>query len=111
MKGPFVEGNAYAVGARVTYSCKDKRSFKLEGASSITCEKDGMWSDVVPRCKPVYFPEKDNSFGRKGESGMNDDTWWSRQMRGYDHARNRGHFDDQGLNGATGINFVEAEIH
>ena len=131
-------GVEYKVGARVSFSCKDEKWHKLEGASSITCEKDGMWSDVVPHCAPLYDTAKDNSpvqhrcrtpiyfscsscdrfvwnstcrYGRDGESGMKDDTWWAQQMRGYDEHKKHGHLDHQGLNGASGINFVEAEIH
>ena len=94
----------------VGFSCTDPKWHTLEGAHSITCQSDGMWSDIVPKCKPIYETNRDNSYGRNGESGMKDDTWWSEQMRGYASARKAGHFDNQGLDGTTGINFNKNEM-
>ena len=94
----------------VSFSCNDPKWHKLTGARSVVCQQDGMWSDVVPFCKPLYDTARDNTYGRNGASGMKDDTWWSNQMRGYESHRRNGHFDNQGLNGVTGINFVENEM-
>ncbi|XP_078610838.1 P-selectin-like [Branchiostoma floridae x Branchiostoma japonicum] len=43
-------GSAYSYPTQVTVTCNS--GYQLNGASSVTCQADGTWSDPVPTCTP-----------------------------------------------------------
>ena len=45
-------GNEYSYGSNVSFVCYN--GFKLNGQSSIFCEKNGEWSDDTPNCRVIY---------------------------------------------------------
>ncbi|KAL9989300.1 hypothetical protein ACROYT_G003834 [Oculina patagonica] len=42
-------GDDFAIGSTVSFSCNE--GYELDGASKLTCQPDGLWSDIVPLCK------------------------------------------------------------
>lgn len=42
-------GNTYRIGALVKYRCE--RGYKVIGESLSTCEDNGQWSGVTPKCQ------------------------------------------------------------
>ena len=42
-------GNVCRIGKNVTFSCDS--GYTLDGASNITCENSGNWSDPTPTCQ------------------------------------------------------------
>ena len=44
----------YSVGENIEFSCD--AGFELHGASSVTCERSGIWSSVLwPHCSGMYL--------------------------------------------------------
>lgn len=43
------QGNTYRIGALVKYRCE--RGYKVVGESLSTCEDNGQWSGVRPKCQ------------------------------------------------------------
>lgn len=46
-------GNTYRIGALVKYRCE--RGYKVLGESLSTCEDNGKWSGVTPKCQCKIF--------------------------------------------------------
>lgn len=50
---PGDSGNTYRIGALVKYRCE--RGYKVVGESLSTCEDNGAWSGVTPKCQCEWF--------------------------------------------------------
>ena len=46
-------GNNFNVSETVSFGCDD--GFFLDGATNITCDTDGKWTDETPTCKGEIF--------------------------------------------------------
>lgn len=64
-----IKGTEYTVGSNIIYKCI--QGHKLEGASKLTCQKDGTWDAKAPRCAPIDCgPPEDISHGFLNSSGF-----------------------------------------
>ena len=46
-------GNNFNVSETISFGCDD--GFFLDGATNITCDTDGKWTDETPTCKVEIF--------------------------------------------------------
>lgn len=54
IKDGWREGHSFEYKNEIVYKCK--QGYKLQGSSVLTCEADGKWAGIFPKCIPVECP-------------------------------------------------------